>query len=534
MNHTIALVLFITAAVAAAVNLFWELRRCLTMLQQNSYRNERYRRWMKQSGDTTSTANLLGMVAVLASASVFSNEVVGSMMILAASIFGIFRLARMKYKKPLVMTPRARRIYGVMTGISIIVIGVILIIVGHPSLMEALFLTGFTATILFCLSDSLTMLSNLLLAPVEKAINNRYINDARRILASMPDLKIIGITGSYGKTSTKHYLHRILSEKYDTLMTPGSFNTTLGVVRTVREYLKPYNEVFIVEMGAKQPGDIREIAELVHPSVGIVTAVGPQHLESFKTIERVQATKFELVDALPSDGLAIINNDFEQIAIRKVDNVATLRYAVNNIEADWRITAVEYSPMGSSFTLRSPEGREMTFTTHLVGECNISNLAASIVCALYLEVPEEKIRYAVARIEQVEHRLNLKRTPGGVNIIDDAYNSNPVGSAMALDVLSRLKTGKRIVVTPGMIELGDRQEELNGKFGERIAAAADIAIIVNEYNREAIREGALRGGMDAAAIRCVDSFAEAQQLLGTMLKQGDTILYENDLPDTFK
>lgn len=533
MNPTIALVLFIAAAVAAVVNLLWELRRCLTMLQQNSYRNERFRRWMKQTGDTTSTANLLGMIAVLASASVFSNQVVGSMMILAASLFGIVHLARMKYKKPLVMTARARRIYGVMIGLSTVIIGVILLIT-RPPLTESLFMTGFFATGLFCLSDPLTMLANILLKPVEKSINNRYINDARRILASMPALRIIGITGSYGKTSTKHYLHRILSEKYDTLMTPGSFNTTLGVVRTVREYLKPYNEVFIVEMGAKQPGDIREIAELVHPSIGIVTAVGPQHLESFKTIERVQATKFELVDSLPADGLAIINNDFEQIAIRKVYNVKSLRYGVNSDEADWRVTSVEYSPSGSRFTLRSPEGREMTFSTRLVGECNISNLAASIICALYLDVPEDKIRYAVAQIEQVEHRLNLKRTPGGVNIIDDAYNSNPVGSAMALDVLSRLKTGKRIVVTPGMIELGERQEELNEKFGEKIAASADLAIIVNEYNRQAIRDGALRAGMDATAVRCVDSFAEAQKLLATMLKPGDTVLYENDLPDTFK
>lgn len=535
MNYTIASVLFIVAAVAAVVNLFWELRRTLTMLQQNSYRNERFRRWMKTSGDTTTTVRLLMMVAVLASAAIQDNYLVGCCIFLIVNVTGIVKLAGMKYKKPLVMTSRARRIYGVMALLSLI--GIALLVFFDPgrlSLPHIAFRSAFAASALSCLSDVLTQFANWLLKPVEKIINNRYIADARRILASMPRLKIIGITGSYGKTSTKHYLHRILSEKYDTMMTPGSFNTTLGVVRTVREYLKPYNEVFIVEMGAKQPGDVREIAELVHPQVGIVTAVGPQHLESFKTIECVQTTKFELVDALPPDGLAIVNNDFEYIANRWVDNVRTQRYGVKATGADWSVTSIDYTPSGSSFTLSSPEGRELNFTTRLVGECNISNLAAAIICAIHLEVPEDKIRYAVDRIEQVEHRLNLKRTAGGVNIIDDAYNSNPIGSAMALDVLSRLKTGRRIVVTPGMIELGDRQEELNREFGKKIAAAADVAIIVNEYNREAIRDGALEGGMDAADVKCVDSFAEAQRLLATMLSRGDTVLYENDLPDTFK
>ncbi len=151
-----------------------------------------------------------------------------------------------------------------------------------------------------------------------------------------------------------------------------------------------------------------------------------------------------------------------------------------------------------------------------------------------MNVPIEKIRYAVANIEQVEHRLNMKRTPGGVTIIDDAFNSNPTGSKMALDVLKMMTGGRRIIVTPGMIELGDRQEELNRKFGESIAVSADIAIIVGTYNRDAIVEGIENVDNGIAKVHKVDSFNEAQQLLATMLKSGDTILYENDLPDTFK
>ncbi len=387
----------------------------------------------------------------------------------------------------------------------------------------------------FCFSQSFALVANWLLKPVEANINRKYYQDAERILRGMPDLKIIGVTGSYGKTSTKHYLNRILSEKYDVMMTPGSFNTTMGVIRTVREYLKPYNEVFIVEMGAKQPGDIKEICDLVHPEIGIVTAVGEQHLESFKTIENVQRTKFELIDSLPTDGLAVVNNDFPFVANRKVDNVKCIRYAVSECgPAEYIAEDIRYSAHGTSFTVVTPTGEKFGFSTHLVGECNVSNLLAAIIVALRLEVPIEKIRYAVNDIQQVEHRLNMKRTPGGVTIIDDAFNSNPTGSKMALDVLKMMTGGRRIIVTPGMIELGERQEELNAKFGEYIAGAADIAIIVGHYNREAIISGIKSTDTTSLDVHAVNSFSEAQQLLATTLKPGDTILYENDLPDTFK
>jgi UDP-N-acetylmuramoyl-tripeptide--D-alanyl-D-alanine ligase len=140
----------------------------------------------------------------------------------------------------------------------------------------------------------------------------------------------------------------------------------------------------------------------------------------------------------------------------------------------------------------------------------------------------------VSRIEQVEHRLNLKQTPGGVTIIDDAFNSNPFGSKMAVDVLHQFSGGKRIIVTPGMIELGDKQYELNRELGEYLGSRVDVAIIVGAYNREALVNGVRDAGMAKEKLHIVDSFNEAQKLLATILAKGDTILYENDLPDTFK
>ncbi|WP_289770377.1 UDP-N-acetylmuramoyl-tripeptide--D-alanyl-D-alanine ligase [uncultured Duncaniella sp.] len=526
------------AALLAIACFFVEFRRDLMMLQQNSYRNERYSRWLRASQDTTSAMRLVSGAVVLASMSTLSVPVVSMSLIAFVSAVNVIILVRRRYKKPLVMTNRAWRIFSVMLILAVVIV-VSTGIVGWKY-GKGFEYAAVALLCVFCFSHLFSMSANWLLKPVEKHINNGYYKDAERILRSMPDLKIIGVTGSYGKTSTKHYLNRILSEHFDVMMTPGSYNTTMGVIRTVREYLKPYNEVFIVEMGAKQIGDIKEICDLVHPSVGIVTAVGEQHLESFKSIENVQRTKFELIDSLPSDGgLAVINDDFPYVANRPVSNVECVRYAVSNPgNAGYVATDITYTPAGTQFTVRTPQGASLEFSTRLVGECNVSNLLAAVIVAMRLGVPEDKIRYAVGQIEQVEHRLNMKRTPGGVTIIDDAFNSNPTGSSMALDVLAMMTQGRRIVVTPGMIELGDRQEELNRNFGQKIAASADIAIVVGEYNREAIVDGINeskeKDASSATEVHTVPTFLDSQSLLGSILRPGDTVLYENDLPDTFK
>lgn len=526
---------YIVIAILAAVNVVFEFKRDLMMLQQNSYRNERYSKWLSTSRDTTSMWRLGAIILFFMSLTGFGLELIALPLIGLYSGAHAGTLAAKKYKLPLVWTKRARRIFVVALLLVVLVCAAGVLLFTDGSLDGIFQVVPIALIACYCGSHLLLMLANIILAPVEKSINRRYYNDAARILRSMPDLKIIGITGSYGKTSTKHYLHRILSEEFDTLMTPGNFNTTLGVIRTVREYLKPYNEVFIVEMGAKQVGDIKEICDLVNPQIGIVSSVGPQHLESFKTIENIQKTKFELVDSLPADGLAVVNNDFDLISGRAIENVPSVRYAVKHpAGADLIAEDIHYSASGTDFTAKSSDGWSLKLHTRLVGECNISNLLAAVAVARHLGVSDEKIRYAVGEIEQVEHRLSIKRAPGGVVVIDDAYNSNPVGSAMALDVLSGITGGRRIVVTPGMIELGDRTYELNRAFGEKIAVSTDIAVIVGHYNRDAILEGIKSKDMPAESIYVVDTFGDAQKLLSTMLVAGDTVLYENDLPDTFK
>ncbi len=529
MNFTLDNIFGTTLTVATLLDLWKVFARDLMMLQQNSYRKERYMRWFSQSGESTNIGRIFGCVALflllIQSLPFFASAFLGTII----TFWHFCSLSRKKYKKPLVWTPRAKRICGVMWTLTAIIAIVLGCFVGLKTLSIGLVAISVASPILLLVATDI-------LAPVEKSINRKYYNDAANRLASMPDLKIIGITGSYGKTSTKHYLNRILQEHFSTMMTPGSFNTTMGVIRTVREYLQPYNEVFIVEMGAKQSGDIKEICDLVHPAIGIITAVGPQHLESFKTIENVQATKFELADALPADGLVVVNNDFPHSASRVVTNTHCVHYAVSNTDnADYIASNVTYTPNGTTFEITGNALTEpLQLHTKLVGACNVSNLMAAVIVAIKLGVPADKIKYAVAQIEQVEHRLNMKRTPGGVTIIDDAFNSNPQGSAMALDVLAMMTQGKRIIITPGMIELGDLQAKANEDFGKHIAKCADIAIVVGQYNRDAIVNGIKSAKFNEANIHTVDTFTQAQALLQTIITSGDTVLYENDLPDTFK
>ncbi len=527
---TVILIFLILILVAGAADLFFVYSRDLMMLQQNSYRNERYIRWFNQAKESTSMMRLFSMIAFFVIVLGRVPAILTYPIVILILAVQIIVLAGRKYKKPLVRTPRVNRIFMTMMAITAVVVAACWLLAG---------LRGASAILIACIWMSPLVLlgANWLLRPVEKHINKKYYDEAASILASMPGLKVIGITGSYGKTSTKHYLHRILSEHFSTTMTPGSFNTTLGVIRTVREHLKPYDEVFIVEMGAKQPGDIKEIADLVHPHAAIITAVGEQHLETFKTVENVQKTKFELVDALPADGFAVLNNDFPYVANRKVENVKALRYAVANTKnADYKATDIRYTSRGTTFRISGGDLKEpLELHTALVGECNVSNLLAAVIMALKLGVPVDKIKYSVAQIEQVEHRLSVRRVPGGLTIIDDAFNSNPTGSKMAVEVLGMMKDeGKRIIITPGMIELGERQSEANREFGRHIAANADVAIIVGRYNREAILEGLADGKMPEEKIYAVDDFAQAQQQLHKIAVSGDIVLYENDLPDTFK
>lgn len=495
------------------------VRYSTQMFQQNSYRIERYNRWLRSTGEWHSRANMVALVGTVAT--YFTQHwalllpLALWMLTIAIAEFSI------EYKIKLAYTMRVKRL--LVTRYLLVA----------AALVGAHYLDDRYAVPLLMVAtfDYWIILANAINRPMEAAITRWYYNDAKRILRSMPHLTIIGITGSFGKTSTKHFLHRVLSERYNVLMTPGNFNTTLGVVRTVREHLKPHHEVFIVEMGAKQRGDIKEICDLVCPHMGIVTSVGEMHLETFGSVENVARTKFELIDALPKGGFGIVNIDSEAAFDHiKANNIAVTTYAIDNNEADYRATDIVYSSQRTTFNVENAD-----YATHLLGRGNILNITAALAVAEKMGVSVEARRRGVKQLEQVEHRLSM-RTSGGITILDDAYNSNPTGARMALEVLSGFETtGAKYVVTPGFVEMGAKQYDNNRTFGTDIAASnADGVIVVNEVNRAAITSGLEAGGYDMERVSTVASFKEAMAELQPRLKAGDVVLYENDLPDSFK
>ena len=498
------------------------VRYDIHMFQHNSYRVERYARWWR-GGNKHLRSVAIAIFALLCLVT-FQMDWLPKAMVMFIIAWKEFRTV---YKKPIVYTMRVRRLFVTAAILTAAAVGAALVFI--PVYAHAVALALLVMPIVM-------LAANLVNKPLEAAISRWYYNDAKRILRSMPNLTIIGVTGSFGKTSTKHYLYRILSERYNVLMTPGNFNTTLGVIRTVREHLKPHHEIFIVEMGAKQVGDIKEICDLVHPTIGVVTAVGEMHLETFGSVENVLRTKFELIDSLPADGLGVVNLDSEPIATAKLNHPCRMiSYSVENKVANYRAEQINYTPTQTTFAIKNGTTLREGYSTHLVGRGNILNLLAAVAVADAMQVPEAQQKRAMRQIEQIEHRLSIKRTAGGITIIDDAYNSNPAGAKMALEVLRDFNTGgRKIVVTPGFVEMGESQYRNNKELGVNIAAAADIAIVVNRVNREAIVAGLSEAGFATERIIQTDSFAEASAYLATTMRAGDVILYENDLPDSFK
>jgi len=349
----------------------------------------------------------------------------------------------------------------------------------------------------------------------------------------MPNLKIIGITGSFGKTSTKYILSKILAEKFNVLMTPESYNTAMGVTKVIRTDLKPIHEVFIVEMGAKQPGDIKELCELTSPQFGILTAIGEQHLDTFKNIEGVKRTKHELVESLPTQGIAFLNGDNEHIRTLPKTAVRKVYYGIANENLDYTASNIQMTEMGSTFTVRQQNGDLLTLQTPLLGKYTIYNILAAVAVACELKIDVKIIGYAVKNLEAVPHRLQLKRTAQGITIIDDAFNSNPVGSRLALDVLYGITGHQKILVTPGMVELGSREYELNKEFAIYAAKMCDYIILVGRKQTVPLQDGLKSVNYPDTKYYVAKDLNDANQHLQTLTRTGDVILFENDLPDTY-
>lgn len=439
-------------------------------------------------------------------------------------------------KKPLVMTGRAWRMTIAGTVLSLLAVygsaAAAHLAGGAPyDLISA----GAIAAAVFVGAPYLLLAGDLSMRPVQKTINARFLRSARRKLAEVAPL-VVGVTGSYGKTSTKVAIGYLIGAPEQVLATPASYNTPLGVSRTINESLGSAHRFFVVEMGARREGDIAEVCDLVRPRIGVLTAIGPAHLESFGSLDAIRRGKYELIGSLPRDGVAVMNVDDPEVRSLAGETAGpeVVRYGLEEDGApDVTARDVSVTERGSALTIVDRRsGRALPVSTHLLGHHALGHLLAAVAVSLAAGRRLEELEGPISGLEPVEHRLQIIRGTGGIVVIDDAYNSNPAGAAAALDVLERMPGGRKVVVTPGMIELGPMQATANREFGRLAATAADTLIVVAKVNREALVAGAGEAG--GADVVVVDSLDQASERLRSLLRRGDVVLFENDLPDQYE
>lgn len=530
----------ILCAVLTLPAFLYVLRYNLHMFQLNGYKNGEHIHWLKKNVSRQYLLILIGISGIL---SMCLPGIVTLLLQTAAVLICMkyyLYLKKTNTKKKLVYTARVKRL--ILTDSILVILLLVLtgVFLGISRIAGAF-------AILTALQIIALVIVNWINRPVEGMINQHYINDAKKKLRSVPDLTVIGVTGSYGKTSVKYYLDTLLKEHFEVLITPESYNTPMGVVKTIRSSLKPSHQIFICEMGARHVGDIKEICDIVHPEHGIITSVGPQHLETFFNMDNIVNTKFELADALPEVGLLFLNGDNEYIRNHsgKYKNKifyttgewAKARELESQIEEGevsryYQTGDVKLSRTGTEFTVTAPDGEKETFQMRLLGEHNVINVAGAVAVANTLGIPLKQLKVPVRRIQPVAHRMQLLER-GNYTIIDDAFNSNPVGSRAAVETLKQFE-GVRILITPGMVELGEKEEEYNYKFGTYAADCCDYILLVGEKHTAPIHKGVLESGFSQERCRVFEKLEDALSFAYSIKAEGHKfILLENDLPDNY-
>jgi UDP-N-acetylmuramoyl-tripeptide--D-alanyl-D-alanine ligase len=555
----LALKIICVVAIAIASGYFFHRRglRYLQYLQQEDYIAARFWDWCrrKHAFDRrgTSVAFASGIVCGLFTGFNFEYGcVVGALL-----TSGLF-LAAWREEDPtktgkvtLKLTERARRIFGVAESLNALLLFAlaVLAIVAMGRLAPPFM--WLIQVLLFQIQPVVLIAAKVLLDREEEEIQKRFAAEAHKTLTKINPI-VIGITGSYGKTSSKVILADILSSVAPTFTTPRSINSYMGVTREIRERLQPRHKFAVIEMGAYQIGSIERMCTLTPPKVGLITAVGEMHLERYGTVENVFKAKSELAQALPPDGILIANGDYEYCRRMAKENPkqTTLLYGLDKEAGplDAYLFDAHSSEAGTSFKIRYGQ-KEFEGFTKLLGKPMLSNILGTFTVAVALGVAPEVALAAIRNVKTEANRLepvktNLQGlaplTNGGkpnANIVrlNDAFNSNPVGFKSALAVLGELSGKRKILVTPGMVELGERQASENEAAGKEAASICDYVVVVGETNKNALLKGLGDGGLKDDKIKLEPGMKEAlSYLAGQYCAEGDVVLIENDLPDIYE
>jgi UDP-N-acetylmuramoyl-tripeptide--D-alanyl-D-alanine ligase len=435
-------------------------------------------------------------------------------LIVLCALYGLFTPWGLSVKgrtSPLEWTKRLRTVGAVAVLISLLVsalgaltslpfLGAVVMVVAVPPVLD---------------------LSTRLLEPLERRRAQAFVDQARGRLEQVAP-RVVAITGSYGKTSTKNHLAAILTPDMVVVASPRSFNNRAGLSRAINENLAEGTQVFIAEMGTYGPGEIRELTSWIVPEVAIVTAIGPVHLERMKTLDVVEAAKREITERAST---VVLNVDDARLSAWPTSLRAEGKHVVTagsqRDDVDVRVKVESHR-----WTI-VVEGKNLDTLDEVVG-VQPTNLACAIAGALALGVSVDSIVERVARVSAVSNRLNVVSAPSGVIVIDDTFNANPASAIAALNVLSSLGViGRHVVVTPGLVELGDDQYGENLRLAQRVAALPAELVVVGRTNVVPLIKGYEK------APKRFDTRDEAVAWIRNTLLPGDGVLYLNDLPDHY-
>lgn len=372
-------------------------------------------------------------------------------------------------------------------------------------------------------------LAVILLWPLDFLIKRLLVFRARNKISSFPELKIIGIAGSYGKTTMKEILSAVLSAKYKVAATPESVNTPVGIARWILKEIDSTVEVVVIEMGEHYRGDVEEICAIAKPGIAVATGINEAHLERMKNLENVTDTIFEIVSASKAGALVLINADDQRVMQNykkyvwpdhKVVSFKSDDLSNRNFNAETLQWAAEVENLGQ-------------IKINLLGEYALGDVSAAIRIAKSLGMGNEEIKKGVEKIQPVEHRLQPIKSAGDVLVIDDAYNGNSAGVREAIKVLSRFKDRRKIFITPGLVETGKKADEVHRKIGQELANVADLVILTKNSVTPFIEAGLKSAGYSPEKITWFDTAQIAHENLKNILKPKDVILFQNDWGDQY-
>lgn len=512
------------------------------MYQQKGYKSNEYRQFLNEQAFkfVMSWTELLFVALALAEFYVFQEYMTDLAIALFYFVIILFWFAKPNFyqgkqiKKPLVFTERMKRLS--LTSIALFAVIPILWLALPSPLIDRFYPNQLAFSSSFIVLNSLfvsffVLLAGYINAPYEAKIHQGFIRKAQQKIKALPHLKTIAVTGSYGKTSVKFILQAILRTRYQVCYTPGSFNTPMGICKVINNDLNASHQILILEMGARYVGNIEELTQIARPQLSIVTNVGFAHLETFGSQDAIANTKGAIVRALQEGETAVLNADDPRVTQMGQDQ--PIKRVLCGIETgDIQATNIRYGTKGCTFDVLY-EGETYPIATPLLGKHNVTNFLQAFAVGLAFGIRPETMARVAAKLEPTEHRLQLKPI-GDRFIIDDAFNSNPVGARNAVDILNQFESGKRYLVTPGMVELGEREYQENFEWGQYIGQTSiDAVLLVGRKRTRPIQEGLAQAAFPNERIQLFDSLNEANAWINARQATGDVILYENDLPDSY-